>query len=92
MDVPRGPQTPEQYNAAIMSWEKEWVEKRGDEYVCRKCGSTIMQTTAYVSIHSTEFPGCTGGGECQQLPLPYCPKCEGEPKVRSTCVHVPMLG
>lgn len=59
------------------------------EYVCKKCGSEIRQTTCYVSIHSSKFDDvCVGIGKVDQKPLPYCPICEGRPNNISTCVHV----
>ena len=57
------------------------------KHICKTCGSTIQQVICYVSVHDARFSGCAGSGEVQQIPLPYCPKCEGEPKNTSTCVH-----
>lgn len=48
-------------------------------YKCPKCGSVIQQTTAYVSVWIKGFSG--GFGEVERYPFPYCPKCEGEPKI-----------
>lgn len=55
---------------------------------CKKCGTVVLVATMYVSVHAKDFSECTGFGECEPLPLPYCPKCEGKPEEIFTCVHV----
>ena len=45
---------------------------------CRKCESTIQQTTGYASVH--DGPGhLSGSGRVLHYPYPYCPKCDGDP-------------
>jgi len=88
MEIPSGRMSPEQFEQAITTHETEHYKKVGDDWKCKKCDAGILQTTGHVSIHSKMFSGCTGGGEVQPVPLPYCPNCEGVPKNTSTCVHV----
>lgn len=57
-------------------------------YLCKTCNSKIQQVICYVSVHSKKFSDCVGMGKVNQMPLPYCPKCEGKPKNTSTCMHV----
>ena len=87
MDAPAGSLSPEVFDETIARHISEEYEKLENGYTCKKCGSTIKQTTGYASMHSKEFDNCTGGGEVKRFPLPYCPKCEGEPKRTQTCVH-----
>lgn len=67
---------------------KESYEERGKAYFCKKCGSQIQQTTAYISIHLAMFSGCAGGGEVEHERFPFCPKCEGKPEIVRGCRHV----
>jgi len=63
-------------------------EKDGKKYYsCRKCGTKIEQVNCAISIHSKLFTACTGEGKVENVPLPYCPECEGIPKKTSTCIH-----
>jgi len=63
-------------------------DKADDGYKCRVCSGTIMQTTLYISIHDTIFKGvCAGGGSVRKVPYPYCPACDGEPKILRACIH-----
>ena len=71
-------------NHISKNYEKVAEEKK---FICKTCGSAIQQATCFVSVHDVSFSGCAGNGEVLQVPLPYCPKCEGEPKNTSTCVH-----
>lgn len=58
----------------------------------RACWTPIKAATLYVSVHVAEFPKCGGFGEVLQLPLPYCPQCEGEPAdTPRSCVHVSLV-
>lgn len=63
-------------------WE-EGYEKGKDGWHCCKCDSKIQQTTCYISVHFKEFSkkSMGGGGEVRHAPYPYCPKCEGKPKM-----------
>lgn len=54
---------------------------------CKKCGTRIEQVTCFISIHNKDWNGCVGSGKIEQVPLPYCPKCEGVPTRTSTCIH-----
>lgn len=76
----------------VNSWEKRF-EKRDGLFYCKECGSQIMQTTCYVSIHLKEFePSCAGGGEVKTINYPFCPKCDGDIDYVSACYHVPLFG
>lgn len=89
MEVPQKGLSPEQLTKAFKDHIKNnytRVDKK--TYFCNKCDSQIQQTTCYVSIHNKKFSGCVGEGKVEKIPLPYCPKCEGEPKNTSTCMHV----
>ena len=89
MEAPTDKMSSGEFQETMQKHITEHYEKKGDDgYVCKKCGSEIQQTTMFVSIHYKEFSDCVGGGECKQIPLPYCPKCEGIPKKINTCVHV----
>lgn len=89
MEAPAPGLSPEQFSECFEKhFEKNYQKKDGsNECSCKTCGSDIVSTTCYVSIHSKMFSCCTGDGKVEQVLLPYCPKCEGEPKQTSTCVH-----
>jgi hypothetical protein len=92
MNTPEEGLTVEGFNAAIETYLVAQCEKTDEGYRCKKCGSKIMQTTCYASIHSTEFSEVhTGSGEVKRLPLPYCPTCEGKPTETTTCIHEPFF-
>lgn len=75
----------------VRAYVAEHYEQKDGEYVCKKDGAVIQQTTGVASIHFTEFKdACAGGGSVKRFPLPYCPVCEGKPREANTCVHVPM--
>ena len=77
------------FNNAIESHVERFYEKTENGYKCKKCGAEIQQTTCTISIHTRLFDTrCVGTGEVRRVPLPYCLKCEGEPKNTSTCIHV----
>ena len=90
MEAPAGRMDLDVLNAAIGQHITEHYEVNGDKrFVCKKDGSEIQQTTLYVSVHTKVFGDtCAGTGEVKNLPLPYCPECEGEPKNVFTCVHM----
>lgn len=72
----------------INSWSEKY-EKRDGAFYCKKCGSQILQTTCYVSIHLRVFePSCAGPGKVQQINYPFCPKCDGEIEYAQACFHV----
>ncbi len=54
---------------------------------CRQCGSKIEQRPCYVSIHTKLFETCSGFGQVELIPLPFCPACEGPPKNDHSCIH-----
>ncbi len=56
---------------------------------CNKCSAIIMCTTLYASLHDSPFDGCVGGGEVENLALPYCPTCEPDvpAATQRTCIH-----
>ena len=88
MEAPRERLTLQGFNAEITNYFAEHCEKTESGYKCKKCEAVIQQTTLWVSIHTTLFEECAGYGEVKRFPLPYCPRCEGEPKKISTCVHL----
>ena len=54
---------------------------------CKKCGSTIWQATAFMSLHDAVWAdSCAGSGEVKMVAIPYCPKCEVKP-AESGCLH-----
>lgn len=80
---------PDEINQAVQTWLQEHCNRTEDgKYVCKTKSCPIMQTTAYISIHSNLFSGCAGGGECKTLGVPYCFECEGAVDAIYTCVHV----
>lgn len=79
--------TVEQANKFMKDKEAGFTQTE-DGWICKTCGATIMQTTLYVSVHEKDFGGCAGSGKVQTVPFPYCPACDGEPKMVRGCVHV----
>lgn len=72
----------------IENWATRF-EKEDDGYRCPGCGSPIMQTTCYVSIHWKLFgSSCAGSGKVLRLNYPFCPKCDGEIDYVTACYHV----
>jgi len=47
---------------------------------CNECNTVVLSVTCYVSIHCVVRNNCSGWGEVKPIEIPYCPKCEGEPK------------
>jgi hypothetical protein len=89
MNAPPGKLSPEEFNDFIDKHKEEHYEDKGEGLVCKKCGLPVLQTTCVVSIHDKMFPDqCAGSGKVQRILLSYCLKCEGEPTVTSTCVHI----
>jgi hypothetical protein len=87
MEAPVGGQSSEAFNKEIADHIATHYTKVSGSCVCNTCASPIQQTTCYVSLHTTLFSGCAGSGKVRQIPLPYCPKCEGLPKRIASCVH-----
>jgi len=59
--------------------EKNYHIVNGD-YVCKTCGSDILQVVIVFSIHDGPF-ALSGSGKTTRQVLPYCPKCEGKPEI-----------
>lgn len=75
----------------IQSWLEKY-EHREDGYYCKQCGSKILQTVCYVSLHATEFePAHAGPGSVVNINYPYCPNCDGEVDHAMACYHAPIL-
>ncbi len=72
----------------IDGWAERF-EKQDDGYYCRKCGSRVMQTTCYASIHLKIFePACAGSGKVERINYPFCPKCDGDISYATACCHI----
>jgi len=72
----------------INGWAERYDQRDGGLY-CKECGSQIMQTTCYVSIHLKAFePSCAGPGEVKRINYPFCPKCDGQIEYAQACYHV----
>jgi len=84
--------TPDEANMVKDRWLREQVkEGLGGEPTCMRCGGGIKAITAYISVHFQEFEElCAGGGEVQQVRVPYCPVCETPPQTYG-CIHIPMM-
>ncbi len=62
---------------------KEWMYflRCDGAYVCWECGSIILQKQVNHPVWYREGPGpCAGSGEVRGELVPYCPKCDPEPK------------
>ena len=88
MEAPSPGLSPEDLKRTIVEHENEHYRREGSRWICKKCGSVVQQVTCSISIHDARWGDeCAGYGEVNQIPLPYCPKCEGLPTKTSTCVH-----
>ncbi len=88
MEAPKRGLSPTELNAAIKDLFRRYQDTNGG-WICRECSAKIQFVSCEVSAHDTPPGGeCEGFGDVQTFPLPYCPHCEGEPKSKSTCVHV----
>ncbi len=80
---------------AIVADIEAWVADNTDNATppaaihCNKCSTVIQQVTLYASQHDSPFDGCIGGGEVENLALPYCPTCEPDvpATTQRTCIH-----
>lgn len=81
--------TVEEANQFLADRGKQY-SKADDEYKCGSCGSTIMQTTLYASVHDKGLGMCAGGGEVRKTNYPYCPSCDGDLSTETlrACIHV----
>ncbi|GAI75898.1 unnamed protein product [marine sediment metagenome] len=79
----------------IDGWIGGWAErfeKRDGGHYCKVCGSQVMQTTCYVSIHLKMFePACVGSGKVEKINYPFCPKCDGDIDHVTACYHVEVM-
>lgn len=91
MEAPAGKRPLSEVLTDLRNFIDTECERDGNQgFKHKKCGEPIKQVTLYVSIHDQMFgDSCAGDGQCKQFPLPYCPKCEGEPKNTVTCAHEP---
>jgi len=92
MEAPAKGLTPEEFQEAIRSHQEKYYTYDGANWRCNECNSVIAQTTCWVSMHAKEFGDQhAGDGEIRRFPLPFCPRCEGEPRKKDTCVHIEMV-
>jgi len=82
--------SPQEFLAAGQTYLTERCKIDQGRIVCKACGTGIREFTVPVSVHFAlpGFPDCTGSGQVRALPVPYCPTCEGEPRKRSSCIHI----
>ncbi len=87
---------PMRTHAAIVSEIDAWVADNTDNaraplsIRCNNCSTAILQVTLYASVHDSPFANtCAGGGEVENLALPYCPTCEPDvpAATQRTCIH-----
>lgn len=72
----------------INRWGAKFDKGEDGFFYCKVCGSEIMQTTCYVSIHTKLFePQCVGSGRVEHINYPYCPKCDGSIDYVRACYH-----
>lgn len=89
MNAPDGRRSISDVLRAIDSHVRGHYDVRPDlSITCKRCGGEIRSTPLVISIHTTAFAStCSGSGQVLELPLPFCPKCEGEPTKTRTCAH-----
>ena len=83
--------SPQEFLAAGQRYLTERCEVKDGRIVCKACGTGIREFIVSVSVHYA-LPGfldCTGSGHVRVLPVPYCPTCEGPPRKKTSCIHVP---
>lgn len=72
----------------VTNWQYRYELKDGN-YYCSKCGSAIMQTRCFVSIHLKAFGStCAGPGHVEHINFPFCPVCDGDIDHVTACYHV----
>ena len=92
MEAPPDSMSVDEFNAHIARERDERYEEIDGVFVCKDCGEKVQSVTCYVSEHAEEFgSSCAGRGGVQNIVLPFCPKCEGQPERTSTCVHMPVI-
>jgi len=68
-------------NIYILKGNVIYVQKDGTGYMtCYKCGSDIQSITQIVSLWLKGYNVAGGSGKTKEREMPYCPKCEKEPK------------
>jgi hypothetical protein len=68
----------------------ECYTRKGEEYICKSCGATILRIGVHISLHISEWDRCAGPGVISEVDfLYYCPNCEEKPK-KDGCVHLPL--
>lgn len=56
----------------------DYYERRGQQWLCKTCGSEIKAVIRYAPVWDGPFP-CSGSGEVETHQEPYCPTCEVKP-------------
>ncbi len=52
-----------------------------DDFICNECGTKVLANIVNHTIYDDRFPNeLAGSGRVKQEAVPYCPKCEKEPK------------
>ena len=74
------------FDGRIAEFQDANTKVEDDGLVCGTCGSEIQGMPASISVHDSPVGGCAGFGEVKVVQIPYCPKCEDEPR-QSGCVH-----
>ncbi len=89
MEAPRKGLSQEDLNEAVRIHCRQMYEEAQTGWICKGCGAEVQFTPCHVSVHCTPPGGmCSGFGNVEKFPLPYCPSCEGMPASTSTCVHI----
>mgnify|MGYP003393831324 FL=1 len=96
MNAPPKTLSRDEFNNFLVKHLNNCYEKKlggsSTDFVCKLCGTDVEKTTGFALIHFSDFGGvCCGVGEVQEFDLPYCPECEGPPRLKVTCVHVQVL-
>lgn len=56
--------------------------------LCRICGYEAVVARCSLSVHTTLFEICSGGGDVKVVPVPWCRTCEGPPPATVYgCIH-----
>jgi|GEM_PF-6006584 len=78
----------QQFKSSLHEHCRLRYKREGEIYRCRHCGAQVRAVLAYISIHTTLFTNCAGGGVVERVEMPYCPNCETRPESLG-CVHLP---
>jgi len=76
----KGGQLTEDANWLVLM-ESTMVQEEGElkGYIHNPCGEVVLAFIDYRPIWDGPFP-CSGSGRVKREVIPYCPKCEEEPK------------